>query len=70
MGITFTSFNIPGTIPPSKDLFSLKCRGLSETTLSTLWLMPSSPLALLELSTREHFNFRFSAVYLRKRVIC
>ena len=54
MGITFTSFHISGNIPSSKDLFIKMQRGFEtvfDSPLSILWLIPSSPLALLELST-------------------
>ena len=40
-----------------------------DTLLSILWLMPSSPLALLELSTSLIFSIFSLVVYLSKRII-
>ena len=54
MGITLAIFHILGNIPSSKDLFIRIHNGFEtdlETPLSILWLIPSSPLALLGLRT-------------------
>ena len=54
MGITLAIFHISGNIPSSKDLFIKILKGFEtdlETPLSILWLIPSSPLALLGLRT-------------------
>ena len=62
MGITLAIFQISEKIPSSKDLFMKIHKGFEtdlETPLSILWLIPSSPLALLGLRTSIVF-FSFS----------
>ena len=59
MGTTLAIFQISGNIPSSKDLFIKIHKGFEtdlETPLSILWLIPSSPLALLGV---ENFNCFF-----------
>ena len=70
MGITIAIFQISGKIPSSTDLFIKIHKGFKtdlETHLSILWLILSSPLALLGLRTLivVFFFFSFSANYLR-----
>ena len=63
MGITLAIFQISGNIPSSKDLFIKIHKGFEtdlETPLSILWLIPSSPLALLGLRTSTVFSISSS----------
>ena len=60
MGITLAIFQISGNLPSSKDILIKIHKGFEtdlETPLSILWLIPSSPLALLGLRISIVFLF-------------
>ena len=62
MGITLAICQISGNIASSKDLFIKIHKGFEtdlETPLSILWIIPSTPLALLGLRTSIVFFFLF-----------
>ena len=69
MGIALAIFQMPGNIPTSKDLFIKIHKGFEtdlETPLNILWLIPSSPLALLGLRTYiDYFSISCSV-----QIIC
>ena len=70
MGIIFESFQVSGNIPSLNDQFIKIQRDFEadfETPLSILWLIPSSPLALLGLRTSIIVSISCSVQFISER---